>query len=140
MSLSKSLQEEEKKKERRRAWRLSPAETFQVKFTKGKLLKRRGQGDVKDISGTGFFFSTPARLRKGHKLALSLQFPKGFPSVDSVSLDAAVTRVLRKDENGEYGIGCRILKMNQESEETVRQFLWWLELNGGEPFFDHLAV
>ena len=129
MFLSQKLQAENAKDEQRASWRLDVRETFQVKFRKGKWFARKGKGSVCDISGSGLFFITQTPLKKGSKIELALHFPQGFPSFSPIPLKARVTRVTRVSPSKEYGIGCRLAGLNSGAQETIRQFMWWLEFS-----------
>ncbi len=120
--------------ERRREYRYPAEDEFIIEFAGrekeipgSKDSKSRYVGASRDISLHGLRFVTTYKLRKKEMILLNFRFPHEFPGEKHLSLPALVVRVYRHDGMARYRIGCALKYDNPRIEETIRQFIHWLE-------------
>ena len=123
--------------EKRRARRVAVYD-FRLEFRRGSLIKRAGHGEGCDLSETGTRFQTKIKLKKGDFFDAALLLHPDFPGPKKVQLGFEVVRVWRPEREREYRVGCqwacrdgkkrRRRGLPPETAETIRQFMWWIDL------------
>ena len=112
----------------RKVRRVDARELFRVEFKKGKIFPRRGRGDGWDLSVQGIRFATAQSLQKGDRLRLTVFFSPDFPGESKIEAEAWVVYVKRLGRRGPCEVGCQLFYEEGAIEETLPQFLYWIEL------------
>ena len=129
MYFAKKMQEEALINDKRKTRRLRAPKDFEVAFKKGKFFPRIGSGSGRDISMEGMRFSTTARLKIKDPLSIKLHFSPKFPGQKQIQLKAVVARIQKSKRSGQYRVGCRFQTLDAIAQETIWQFLWWLDFS-----------
>lgn len=117
------------RKEKRKETRILASETFFIEFKKGLIFKKVGAGNGRDLSVSGLRFVTFMKFRKADKFDLTLCFSPRFPGEKRLSLRARVLRAYRPKGAKRLRVACRLLHRSEDTKNTIREFISWVETN-----------
>lgn len=110
--------------ERRAEPRYQAEDDFLIEF---KGIQSHYVGASRDISMHGVRFATTCKLPPKKEIMLNFRFPSAFPGESHVTVPAKVIRVYLPRGASRYRVGCRLKHTNDQTRETFRQFIFWLQ-------------
>ena len=81
----------------------------------------------RDISIHGIRFATTGKLKVRDKIVLNFRFPAEFPGLKHFKVRADVIRIYKPTGTARYRVGCRLIHDIKDTNEAIRQFIYWLE-------------
>ena len=114
--------------DRRKERRIDVRNMFLVHVESGTIVKKTELGFLVDISIHGTQFKVANPIKKNQVVSVLLHFPAQLPGPKEIKLRVKAVRCFKPSGERVYSVACEIIHSSAETEERLRQFMWWLDL------------